>query len=358
MLPVRITCYCRHHREKVGFHVHFTMTDHTGRIVGSGMTPPIMITDDHKSTTKSSSVFNPLTEAEVDWSQVAQGEGLAEKRAPSKRKTTNDKGPPRKRSKPYDNTNRSNPVKFVREVSVASFGSLPSASQFSTLDNTPSPSHSPVARLPLSSSCIDNGTVPPAPVFGGNGLQQPEDTQATSFISNSPISPVPRSTSSPISSPLVTPISQPHPLLLPSHPTPFLFFNPGPSPPAASLALPKIHRLIPASGPTHGGIEVTILGENFHPVVQLNCVFGDVAASSTQRWSDNTLVCVLPPRATPGVVAVWFEGFEKTNDPSLPSLFTYTDESDRALYVRWRLRFSSLIPFIGWSSLCKLLDSR
>jgi hypothetical protein len=78
---------------------------------------------------------------------------------------------------------------------------------------------------------------------------------------------------------------------------------------------------------------VTILGENFHPVTQLNCVFGDIAASSTQRWSDNTLVCVLPPRATPGVVAVWFEGFEKPNDLSLPSLFTYTDESDRALYV-------------------------
>lgn len=76
---------------------------------------------------------------------------------------------------------------------------------------------------------------------------------------------------------------------------------------------------------------MTVLGENFHHVLQLNCVFGDVPASSTQRWSDNTLVCVLPPRASPGIVSVWFEGLEKTNDPSLPALFTYTDESDRAL---------------------------
>ncbi|RXW21631.1 hypothetical protein EST38_g4228 [Candolleomyces aberdarensis] len=50
VLPLRITCYCRHHREKVGFNVHFTMMDHTGRLIGSGMTKPIMITDDHKTT--------------------------------------------------------------------------------------------------------------------------------------------------------------------------------------------------------------------------------------------------------------------------------------------------------------------
>lgn len=331
VLPVRITCYCRHHREKIGFHVHFTLTDHTGRVVGSGMTPPIMITDDHKSTTKSSSVFSPLTEVEVDWSQLAQSGELVEKSAPSKRKTTNVKGPPKKRAKPYDATIRSNSVKFMREVSVASIGSLPSVSQPSTLPNTrsPTPSHSPVTLSSFSLSQIENGIIPPAAVFINNGSQQPEDTRDTSFVSNPVISPV----SNTIPSPPVSPVSQSLPQLLPPHPTPFLFFNPRSPPPVASLTFPKIHRLIPASGPTYGGIEVTILGENFHPVTQLNCVFGDIAASSTQRWSDNTLVCVLPPRATPGVVAVWFEGFEKPNDLSLPSLFTYTDESDRALYV-------------------------
>src|ERR1700722_8604771 len=50
VLPLRITCYCRHHREKVGFYIHLTMTDHTGRVVATGTTGPIMITDDHKST--------------------------------------------------------------------------------------------------------------------------------------------------------------------------------------------------------------------------------------------------------------------------------------------------------------------
>ncbi|KAH9966201.1 hypothetical protein BGW80DRAFT_1563029 [Lactifluus volemus] len=94
---------------------------------------------------------------------------------------------------------------------------------------------------------------------------------------------------------------------------------------------PRIHRLIPSSGPIIGGIEVTVLGSNFHPSLQLQCIFGDVVASSTQRWSDNTLVCILPPRATSGVVAVWFNGLQKEDDGTPPCLFTYTDESDRAL---------------------------
>jgi hypothetical protein len=101
-----------------------------------------------------------------------------------------------------------------------------------------------------------------------------------------------------------------------------------------------IHRLIPATGPTCGGTEVTVLGSNFHPSLQLKCVFGDSVAENTTRWSDNTLVCILPPRATAGVVGVWFQGVK--DDGSIIAMgalgidgssvpFTYSDESDRAL---------------------------
>ncbi|KAL0080372.1 hypothetical protein J3Q64DRAFT_1759726, partial [Phycomyces blakesleeanus] len=48
-LPIRITCYCRHHRERVGFRVLFSMRDYMGNIVATGESPSIMITDDHKS---------------------------------------------------------------------------------------------------------------------------------------------------------------------------------------------------------------------------------------------------------------------------------------------------------------------
>lgn len=49
ILPTRITCYCRHHNERVGFCIYFEMLDHTGKRVAEGISPPIMITDDHKS---------------------------------------------------------------------------------------------------------------------------------------------------------------------------------------------------------------------------------------------------------------------------------------------------------------------
>ncbi|KAI8064290.1 uncharacterized protein B0P05DRAFT_554854 [Gilbertella persicaria] len=49
ILPTRITCYCRHHNEKLGFSIYFEMLDHTGKKVAEGISPPIMITDDHKS---------------------------------------------------------------------------------------------------------------------------------------------------------------------------------------------------------------------------------------------------------------------------------------------------------------------
>ncbi|KAJ2382841.1 SPT3 Dosage dependent suppressor of Ty-induced promoter mutations-like protein, partial [Coemansia sp. RSA 2603] len=50
VLPTRITCYCRHHSEKVGFFLCFKLVDSTGTVLQTLMSPPVMITDDHKST--------------------------------------------------------------------------------------------------------------------------------------------------------------------------------------------------------------------------------------------------------------------------------------------------------------------
>ncbi|KAF9093792.1 SPT3 Dosage dependent suppressor of Ty-induced promoter mutations-like protein [Mortierella sp. AM989] len=49
ILPTRITCYCRHHNEKVGFRIQFTARDSTGAFVASVLTNPVMMMDDHKS---------------------------------------------------------------------------------------------------------------------------------------------------------------------------------------------------------------------------------------------------------------------------------------------------------------------
>ncbi|KAG7150839.1 Protein MGA2 like protein [Verticillium longisporum] len=47
--PMRIACYCRHHAEKMGFRVVFTIKDWQDRVVAQEMSHSIMITDDHKT---------------------------------------------------------------------------------------------------------------------------------------------------------------------------------------------------------------------------------------------------------------------------------------------------------------------
>ena len=93
---------------------------------------------------------------------------------------------------------------------------------------------------------------------------------------------------------------------------------------------PRISRLIPGEGPVHGGIEVTVLGENF--VRDLICVFGDSPAMTTHFWSSNTLICILPPSANPGPVVVGIKGLPlSVEEGNSLQLFTYKDDSDRSL---------------------------
>ncbi|OAA67841.1 membrane-tethered transcription factor [Niveomyces insectorum RCEF 264] len=53
-VPMRITCYCRHHGEKTGFQVILTLKDYQGRLVAQTVSRSIMITDDHKTPTAAS----------------------------------------------------------------------------------------------------------------------------------------------------------------------------------------------------------------------------------------------------------------------------------------------------------------
>ncbi|OBZ70604.1 hypothetical protein A0H81_09038 [Grifola frondosa] len=129
ILPLRITCYCRHHREKVGFNIHFTMLDHAGRVIGTGTTKPIMITDDHKSTglnTPKSGILNGS----------AAGEASDVVETSKRKKNRGDNGAERtkKRSKPYD-MNRSS-----RLARKHSSGSLASPSDLTSAFVTRSPS--------------------------------------------------------------------------------------------------------------------------------------------------------------------------------------------------------------------------
>lgn len=331
------------------------MYDSTGRVVGSGVTKPIMITDDHKSTGVNKTSANASAADlphDVEWAS-----NIGERQeTPGKRKSRLDAGGERtkKRTKPYDGRRSG---KVSRKGSDGSLHSGVVSSFTTTRASTPALSHgsspsqmlsteptTPEASDEVAAEAIANllSSLEPSQVasdplfedvlmpdaqqsFSPNGLSL-EALPPTTFISPEIASILPPSVIAPSS-----PVTIPSPNLSVAPPMPFLF-NPDPHPSSINaIPTPKIHRLIPAHGPTYGGIEITVLGANFHPNTQLTCVFGDARASSTHRWSDNTLVCLLPPSATAGVVPVWFDGLPKDEDGSPPTLFVYQDDTDRAL---------------------------
>ncbi|KZV94996.1 hypothetical protein EXIGLDRAFT_766588 [Exidia glandulosa HHB12029] len=313
-LPVRITCYCRHHREKVGFSVIFTMRDSDGRVVGSGSTPPIMITDDHKSASLAKTKEaqqHPHQRRSLSAEEDGAGEGAVR----GLQRHDIKKRPP----KPYDRKQR------VASGSSSAGGVAPISTFFPTAP--PSPTTSPsMANTHAFASPTDPSlfsTISSASTSLQQpyvGLAAPGPIAGSSFTSPTPIA-TPQRSPSPASA------YPPFPLLfgLPQAPPPF----------SSQQPLPKIHRLIPASGPTHGGIEITVLGSGFTSAA-LSCVFGGTRATSTQIWSENTLVCLLPPRSTPGQVAVTVERLDdgvtsEEHDGTASNVFTYVDDSDRAL---------------------------
>ncbi|KAJ3906805.1 hypothetical protein F5879DRAFT_999974 [Lentinula edodes] len=321
VLPIRITCYCRHHREKTGFNVNLVMMDSAGRTVGVGSSSPIMITDDHKTTSAPKHAdLQPYDWCQPGGSNTTSGAsspvGIV-KKAPSKRKT--DVGG-KKRVKPYDSSAK--PNRSSRETSVVSNAPSPTASEPLSITTAPSPPSYP----PLTSADPLSATEIPSLQFSTQESDSSPDVLTTPLDIDIPMLPESITNLEDLFTAAgVAPDATMIPPSVTSASLPFLF-----TPPPTTISMPIIHRLIPNCGPTHGGIEVTVLGANFHPTLQFNCVFGDMPASSTQRWSDNTLVCILPPRATAGMVSVWFDGFPKVEEQP-PSFFTYSDESDRAL---------------------------
>lgn len=360
VLPLRITCYCRHHREKVGFNVHFAMKDVNGRIVGKGTSPPIMITDDHKSTDKSLQKFpqTPAYLGDMNWEVHAPTSNMNDTvsldlTSPSGRRSLTLKdgsySQSRRRPKPYEDT-RSKPHRQRRaelqgnveypqpppSISdsdsslMTPFSAVSNPSSFDTLQTFPSvPSKENYSALP-SPPNSSISPISPDSVFLDVNEFLLRDTSIIHPPQFFPLSPPETAPSSPPSSDYMPPPSAAAPLDLSGASFGYNILH-SQHDQSLSLPAPRIQRLIPSSGPTYGGIEVTVLGSNFHASVRYDCVFGDTIATSTTRWSDNTLVCILPPRACPGVVSVALDGLKLDNGPEEPALFTYVNESDRSL---------------------------
>jgi len=348
--------------------VHFRMRDQGGRVVGSGISPPIMITDDHKSTGVNAAK-QMQTSYDAEWEPRAPLFPSAVTEC-----TAADAGPARRRSslkepfalgkkrlsKPYD-SGRSMLTRSRR--SEPSEGNVyPTVLPITNTNGNPYPDTSSITPFTSASPSTYSSTAPSSPQsFEPSSLPSPPSSNRypspinTSFLAVSDNadtimddSATLQSSFFPLTPPLTAPSSPPQDFMsqtLQEHGLdlstfPYALMQPRNDGTHSNLPPPKIHRLIPSTGPTFGGIEVTILGSNFDPSVLYNCVFGDVASSSTTRWSENTLVCLLPPRAEAGVVPVSLQGIKADEEnPADPVLFTYTDESDRSLYVHSDSRY-------------------
>ncbi|KAG2179600.1 hypothetical protein INT44_006448 [Umbelopsis vinacea] len=320
ILPTRITCYCRHHDEKVGFRILFAMKDHTGKEIATGMSPPIMITDDHKSSKVKTGRKRPRTEYEHPATPDVSAL-MRNTHSPSFQSITASQSPVTPALSPAAE-NVPNTFGLFNNIAPALHKQLlpNNVHQQQTNSNTmPSTTPSPKAEhlqtfnmqqikqerdigaftgldgdFTMAEATLPNfrapqpNQQPKAPVMALDGLQMLQNQRPASHL----LSPPPENRNQ-------------------------------------RNSAPRLHRLIPNEGPTYGGIEVTVLGSGFHE--GLTCMFGDSPAIPTHCWSPNTLVCILPPSVNSGTVVVSFKEHPLVVDGQDVVLFTYFNESDRAL---------------------------
>lgn len=229
------------------------MRDHTGNIVASGISPPIMITDDHKSLKqKKNNRKRSRDEINLDTP------------APSRRGSLDDTKEPIPLLTPFQ---------------------TPSGDDEEELQST----------TPTSLEFINTINMTPA-----TDLYQPLNIVDEPWPFNRRRKTISGYTSSDIKSVLED----------------------------FQTVVPQLDRLVPAQGPTYGGIEVTLLGSGFYR--GLTCLFGEHPAT-TIYWNSNTLVCVLPPATQPGPVVVSFKEYPVVLEGQDVAIFTYYDASDQAL---------------------------
>lgn len=296
------------------------MRDHKGNVIATGLSPPILITDDHKST--------------------RQKKGTNTSTPCIQRKRT--------RSSCMEDEHRSKSPRSQHPVTTPSLTSSRPGS---------------LSPLPL---LADSQLLHSAP---SSALPTPCDERRLSSLFDANCCNDNSSAMLPISS------TQPHPLEQQHHhhhhnhhPTatavvPSCYISPSllhqqqqPTKPR-----PQLDRLVPAHGPTYGGSEVTILGSGFYRGI--TCLFGEHAAT-TIYWNPNTLVCILPPAVQPGPVVVSFKEHSVVLDRSSNNtitqshgaekqvpIFTYQDTNDNAL-------FELALQVVGLKSTGKLQDAK
>ncbi|EGS23170.1 suppressor protein spt23-like protein [Thermochaetoides thermophila DSM 1495] len=384
--PMRIACYCRHHAEKLGFRIIFTLTDHRGEIIAQTLSPSIMITDDHKNTSpkpqpgsrirklsptrdeiptqgvngltpslesspsldlqaarRSSAGVPPMstTSLETPQQQPVLAAAAQAARPISRPPSPSLAGGPAKRRKANKSVKIPGDVTMTRldtavpsghrlHPSISSTGPLtPATSPFpptppATLPQTSDMSLFGSTAAPTETMPNPFGSASQTPGTGNSQLLLPNLSRSSSFANmNIPMFGAPGpARPNPVSSPNATRPVQATAGAAPPAP---IIGQPRPQP----QAQPVIFKVIPGEGPIAGGIEVTLMGQGFYN--GMHVMFGDRQAPATTFWSSESLVCLLPPAAQAGMVPVTL----KEQNPQMQNVatqwFRYVDDTEQQL---------------------------
>ncbi|KAL6892374.1 hypothetical protein GGI43DRAFT_386868 [Trichoderma evansii] len=383
--PMRIACYCRHHNEKMGFNVIFTIKDWKDNVIAQAMSNPIMITDDHKTNPMTQQLGQPaMSEAVTSASlqqpvdtdnlgmQTQPGSPFAfspsamqsnnTPYAPSSGKTTpkmNAAGVPGRPLSRPPSPSQGGPAK--KRKSSAS-GRVPNGLTMTRMDASPNMptqnnigQHVSAATSPFSPNphsfptpeamfgTINNPQVPftngpPTPngneqvPFFGNRRSESMDNLAMAQLYSAPTSshasraPSPSSLRNGVNSTSLNQLSGQfsQPVGRGLYAMPSTSVN-------DQVTIPIVHKVIPGEGPKVGGIEVTVIGASFtqgHEVW-----FGGTKAITTTYWGPQALVCLLPPAAGAGSVPVTLGRQEALSFPiaKQPPMFKYIDDTEDIL---------------------------
>lgn len=384
--PMRIACYCRHHGEKMGFNVIFTIKDFQDQVVAQAMSNPIMITDDHKThpitqlAAQSSTTAEPPVTSTMPNNSSAVGatvpidggnlvnpspntllamspsnSDLASMQRNSQifsssvsGKTTPTGATSRSLSRP-PSPSQGGPMVKRRK---ASGSRVPNGLAMTRLDTTPSPgTQAPSTQISAATSPFSANTAlfpgpeqlfnqgghmpfatgPPTPnndqgPLFGNNRSASMDNLAMAQMYSAPVSNHPSRAPSPNG--LRNSVNTAPPNQFAQTLATGLYASSLPIGMNQPRLHPVIHKIIPNEGPKIGGIEVTVLGAAFFQGLEV--WFGEQKATTTTFWGESSLVCLLPPSPVAGTVAVTFK------QPSAPlgkqtPVFKYIDDNEDKL---------------------------
>jgi hypothetical protein len=378
--PMRIACYCRHHGEKSGFNVIFTIKDYEDRVIAQAMSKPIMITDDHKTHPQAQAaaqqqpgvleapVSGPVPQAAIEASALLSPTPNG---AFSMSPTNGDlPNMPRNSQAPYQSsmsnvTPTSAGGRMLSRPASPTLGGpsakkrkssasrVPNGLTMTRMDTTPSPG-SQASQLPNATSPFTPGlgnfsqaeslfgqqsilyptAGPPTPssneVFFNTNRSSSMDNMAVSQLYSAPASGHPSRAPSPTGFRNSVVANSQNQFSQDISSSMF----PVPTGVNETRPPPVIHKIIPNQGPKIGGVEVTVLGAAFSQGLEV--WFGNQKATTTTFWGESSLVCLLPPSPVVGPVPVHFRHANPQATQSFAMskqtpYFKYVDDNEEKL---------------------------